>query len=186
MGSIWTHGLGLCTHFTASLGCISHTVTEHSTSTLLPEPERHEFTPKGSYQSVSLGVDQTPLLRPEAGLNSNLGSYQSDGRRSPHWFLHLTGSIVSEALTLTCLLASDGTTSPSGLGTHPSNKGDEKHRLCNPGSEPPEMLWESKNEMQDTEAVQQEATFYCASTDSVGSYHLIYSCKQVTEARSKV
>jgi hypothetical protein len=57
---------------------LSHTLTQHSTSTPLPKPERHGFTPKKGTTWVSLGGDQSPLLPPEAGLNLNLGSYQSD------------------------------------------------------------------------------------------------------------
>jgi hypothetical protein len=32
---------------------LTHTLTQHSTSNLLPEPERPGFTPKGGYSSVS-------------------------------------------------------------------------------------------------------------------------------------
>jgi hypothetical protein len=44
-----THESGLCTHFISRLCLkltISHTLTQHNTYTLLPEPERHNFTPK--------------------------------------------------------------------------------------------------------------------------------------------
>jgi hypothetical protein len=85
MNSPQTRGLGLCICFTAGLHLrlsLSHTLSQHSTSTLLPEPERHGFTTKCGYLCVSLGVDQTPLLPPEAGLNLNQGSYQSDEQGS--------------------------------------------------------------------------------------------------------
>jgi hypothetical protein len=39
---------------------------------------------------LPLGVDQIPLLPPEAGLNLNLGSYQSD-EQGPSWFVSLSG-----------------------------------------------------------------------------------------------
>jgi hypothetical protein len=84
-----TGKLRLLIHFTAG-PCLrltlSHTLTQRGTSTLLPEPERHGFTPKDIYYSVLLGVDRTPFLPPEAGLNSNLGFYQSDELVSkPFW-----------------------------------------------------------------------------------------------------
>jgi hypothetical protein len=58
-------------------------------------------------------------------------------------------------------------------------------------------LQESQAEIWDTEAVLQEATFHCASTDSADlcpkaeppgtkRSHLIYPSKQVTEAKGKV
>jgi hypothetical protein len=51
-------------------------------STVLPPHSlklRDTVSPKKAVTRVFLlGVDQTPLLPPEAGLNSNLGSYQSD------------------------------------------------------------------------------------------------------------
>jgi hypothetical protein len=49
---------------------------------LLPEPERHGFTPKGGYLWC-LGGDQSPLLPPETGLNLNPVSYHSDKRCFP-------------------------------------------------------------------------------------------------------
>jgi hypothetical protein len=73
--------LGLHTHFVTGIPlrlALSHILTQHSTSIPLPEPERYGFTHKKGVTQVSLGVDQTPLLPPEAGLNSNPGSYQSD------------------------------------------------------------------------------------------------------------
>jgi hypothetical protein len=76
-----TCGSELCTRFVTRL-CLrltlSHTLTQHSTSTPLPERERHGFTPIKAVTRVSLGVDQTPLLPSEAGLNLNLGSYWSE------------------------------------------------------------------------------------------------------------
>jgi hypothetical protein len=47
----WTHRLGLCTCFAARPHLrltLSHTLTQHGTSVLLPDPEKHSFTPKGS------------------------------------------------------------------------------------------------------------------------------------------
>jgi hypothetical protein len=41
-----------------------------------------------------LGVDQTPLLSPEAGLNSNPGSYQSDERGTQVHSQAFLGSFV--------------------------------------------------------------------------------------------
>jgi hypothetical protein len=48
-----------------------HTLTQHSISIMLSEPERHSFTPK-AVTRVSSRVHQTPLLPPEAGLNLNM------------------------------------------------------------------------------------------------------------------
>jgi hypothetical protein len=61
---------------------LSHTLTQHSTPTLLPE-QRDTVSPQKVVARVSLlGVDQTPLLPPKAGLNLNPGSYQSDEQGS--------------------------------------------------------------------------------------------------------
>jgi hypothetical protein len=63
----------------ASQLTFSYTLTQHGTFIPLPEPERHDFIPQiFGYQDVPLGGDQDPLLHPGAGLNLNLGSYQSD------------------------------------------------------------------------------------------------------------
>jgi hypothetical protein len=59
-----------------------HTLTQHNTSTPLPELERHYFTPKRVLLCCLLRVDQTPLLLPKADLNLNPGSYQTDERGS--------------------------------------------------------------------------------------------------------
>jgi hypothetical protein len=85
MSSPQTSRLRLCTRFITRLRLrlsLSHTLTQHRISTPLPEPERHGFTHKKGITRLSLGVDQTSLLPPEAGLNANLGSYQSDERGS--------------------------------------------------------------------------------------------------------
>jgi hypothetical protein len=58
MSSPQTHVLGLHTGFITGPGlrlALSHTLTQHGTSTPLPEPERHGFTPKGGYSDVSAG-----------------------------------------------------------------------------------------------------------------------------------
>jgi hypothetical protein len=98
----WTCRSGLQIHFAGELHLrltLSHTLTQHSTFTLLPEPERHGFIPKGGYSGVSLGVDQTYLLPPEAGLNSNLGSYQSYEQGSQDGSQTFPGSFVLLKLT---------------------------------------------------------------------------------------
>jgi hypothetical protein len=72
--------LGFLTHFAAGPHlrlALSHNLTQHSTSTPLPGHRDMVSPPKGVIQ-VSLGVDQTPSLPTKAGLNLNLGSYQSD------------------------------------------------------------------------------------------------------------
>jgi hypothetical protein len=111
-------------------GGVSHTFT------LLPEPERHGFTPNRVIRG-SLGGDQSPLLPPKAGLNLNLGSYQSDGRCIPP----LTGScalpgstvhprpspqlagLTNPSLGSNCPLVPDGNTSPGGPGDAPWQQG---------------------------------------------------------------
>jgi hypothetical protein len=67
---------------TLQLGYISgshfHTFSH---STVLPPyclDLRDMVLPQKGVTQVSLGVDQTPSLPPKAGLNLNLGSYQSD------------------------------------------------------------------------------------------------------------
>jgi hypothetical protein len=60
-----THGLGLFTHFIAGPHlrfALSHILTWHSTSALLPEPERNGFTPPKVVTGVSLVADQASLL----------------------------------------------------------------------------------------------------------------------------
>jgi hypothetical protein len=52
VSSPWTCRLGLCTHFVTRLRirlALSHTLTQHSTSSPLPEPERYSFTPKTGF-----------------------------------------------------------------------------------------------------------------------------------------
>jgi hypothetical protein len=69
-----TCGLGLHTHFITGPHLrltLSHTLTQHSTSAPVPEPERQGFTLKRGAIQVSLGVYQTSFLPPEAGLNLN-------------------------------------------------------------------------------------------------------------------
>jgi hypothetical protein len=85
MSSPWTCGSELHTHFITQLRLrftLSHILTQHSTSTPLPETASHSFTPKQALLRCLLRVDQTPLLPPEAGLNLNPVSYQSDEQGS--------------------------------------------------------------------------------------------------------
>jgi hypothetical protein len=60
-----------------------------------------------------------------------------------------------------------GSLLPVVWGMHLSNKEVKNQCLWKPGHKPPELLWESQTKTQDTETIQQEAMFYCASTDSV-------------------
>jgi hypothetical protein len=61
-----------------------------------------------------------------------------------------------------------GITSPSSWGDSSQWQGRWK-TLSAITDESPEMLWESWTEIQNTEEIQQEATLYCASTDSADS-----------------
>jgi hypothetical protein len=80
MSSPWIRGSEPHTHFITRLHhrlALLHTLTHHCTPTRLPEPERRFHSKKEHYLSVfgswvSLGVDQTPLLSPEAGLIQTL------------------------------------------------------------------------------------------------------------------
>jgi hypothetical protein len=56
-------------------------------------------SPQKAVTRVSLGVDQTPSLPPEAGLNLNLGSYQSDEQGSQVGSCAFPGSFVQPELT---------------------------------------------------------------------------------------
>jgi hypothetical protein len=73
--------LGFLTHFAAGQHlrlALSHILTHN---TVLPPhclDLRDMVLPQKGVTQVSLGVDQTPSLPPKAGLNLNLGSYQSD------------------------------------------------------------------------------------------------------------
>jgi hypothetical protein len=49
---------------------------------------------------------------------------------------------------------------------HPGDKGRDKSPSVQSWVSPQEILGESQDEIWDTEAVQQEAMFYCAGTDS--------------------
>jgi hypothetical protein len=51
MNSLHNQGSGLLNHFTGLCLRLTllYTLTWHNTSTLLPKPERHSFTPTGSY-----------------------------------------------------------------------------------------------------------------------------------------
>jgi hypothetical protein len=104
----------------------------------LPKPERPSFF-SVRVTWGSLGGDHSPLLPPKAGLNSNLGSYQSDEQCSPP----LTGCCASpgslyiwtftpthwEDEPLLQIKLSVGACSDLLLVVwrlHPSNKGGEK------------------------------------------------------------
>jgi hypothetical protein len=68
------------------------------------------------------------------------------------------------------LLVPGGITSPSSQGTHPGNKGGEKNTISKSWTPAPRnVAGYSRTEKRNIEAVQQEATFYCARTDSVDS-----------------
>jgi hypothetical protein len=67
MNSLQTRRSGLHTHFIIRLHlrlAFSHSITQHSTSTPLPEPERQGFTPKRQLLGCFLRVDLTPFLPP--------------------------------------------------------------------------------------------------------------------------
>jgi hypothetical protein len=114
-----------------------------------------------------VGGDQSPLLPPEAGLNLNPGSYQSDRQCSPS----LAGSCASPGSVVhlrpsphlaersspssgsSCLLAPDGVFSRWSRDAHPGNKGGDKSPAPQSQTSPQEMLWEPQAEIQDTEAV---------------------------------
>jgi hypothetical protein len=95
----------------------------------------------------SLGGDQSPLLPPEAGLNLNPGSYQTDGQYSPPFTgsCDSPGSIVhlrlSPQLTKRIRpssgssypLAPSGIFSPWSRGCTPGTREMINHHLCNPG-----------------------------------------------------
>jgi hypothetical protein len=90
---------GLCTCFATRL-CLrltfSHTVTQHSISTLLLNLKDMVSPQKG--RSL-LGLDQTRLLPPEAGLNLNPSSYQSEEQGSQIGSRAFPGSFVQTELT---------------------------------------------------------------------------------------
>jgi hypothetical protein len=72
---------GFHTCFITRLGlrlALSCTLTQHSISTLLPEPKRPCCTPKKGVTQVPSENWSDSLLPPEAGLNLNSGSYKSD------------------------------------------------------------------------------------------------------------
>jgi hypothetical protein len=91
----------------------------------------------------------------------------------PHWVAlcvwgphpYLPGGWVSPPdQTVHWCLA--GSLLPVVWGMDPGNKEGKKTTISTVQDEPPDTLWETWTEIQDTEAIQQEATFYCASTDS--------------------
>jgi hypothetical protein len=142
MSSPWNRESGLLTCFTAGLLrlAFSNIRTQHSTSTPLPEPETHGFTSKMAVTRMShWEVINLPLLPPEAGLNSNLDSYQSDERCAPP----LAGSCASLGSVVhprpspqptgkmnppfgsSCPLALGGVSSQQSRGMHPRDKGGD-------------------------------------------------------------
>jgi hypothetical protein len=85
--------------FTSQLGCISNSHFHMlSHNTVLPPSSlnlRDTVSPQKAVTRVPLlGVGQTLLLPPEADLNSNLGSYQSDERGSQHGSQAFQGSFL--------------------------------------------------------------------------------------------
>jgi hypothetical protein len=105
MSSPWTHRSGLHICFTAWLHlrlALSNILTEHSTSTPLPWPERHSFTPKDCYSGVSNSGSwpyspSASLGRPEF----KPGFLAIWWMEFPVWFLSLFGFLC---VTETCLL----------------------------------------------------------------------------------
>jgi hypothetical protein len=134
----------------------SYTFTQHSTSILLSEPERHGFTLKMVVTRMShLEEIRLPLLSPGAGLNLNSGSYQSDEQSS----LPLAGSCTSLGSIVhprpsprlagrmnlpsrsNCLLVPGGISSWWSGGMHPGDKrGDNSPSLQSWITSPQEML----------------------------------------------
>jgi hypothetical protein len=87
----------LCNHLHLRLA-LSHTLTKHSTSTPLPEPERHSFTPKGSYYGVFgswLDYPSVSWGRPEF----EPGFLPVWWVGLPGWFLSLSGFLCAPELT---------------------------------------------------------------------------------------
>jgi hypothetical protein len=146
-----TCGLGLCTHLAVGLYlrlALSHTLTQPNTSAPLPEPERHGFTPKKQLLGCLIGSKPVFPSASEAGLNSHMGSYQSDEQCSPPLAVSCTspGSIVCPGPRPNSLRGRvpspdqaiywhlAGSLLLTVQGTHPSNKGGEKkYHLRNPG-----------------------------------------------------
>jgi hypothetical protein len=79
MSSQQTHRLGLCTRFVT--GCLrltlQNTITQHRNSSCSLNMKDTVSPQKGVTQMSLLGVDQSPLLSPDEGLNLNLSTYQS-------------------------------------------------------------------------------------------------------------
>jgi hypothetical protein len=146
MCSPWTWGSGLLTCFAAGL-CLrltlSYNLTQHSTSTPLPKPERHGFTgllPVSGRWSVSPSAFWG---RPE--FEPGFLPVWWAVFTSPHLFLCLTGFCCASKTTPTCqedespsgsscLLVPRGVSSQRSGDMHPGNKGgDNSPCLHNPG-----------------------------------------------------
>jgi hypothetical protein len=127
---------------------------------------------------VTLGGDQAPLLplrgRPNIWtwvLNNLIVSTPLAGSCiSSGSVVHLRSSLwlsgrISPFSGSNCLLALGRITSPSSSGYAPQQQ-SEKHHFWIPDWVPRNIVGCSRTGKQDTKAVQQEAMFYCASTDS--------------------
>jgi hypothetical protein len=150
---------------------------QQSTSTVLPEPERHAFTSPKGITLVSSRVDQTPLLPPEAGLNLNLGSYQYDEQGSLVGSWAFLGSFVQLELTSSACQEREAsyprsTRSCGSWQEWPSwwardaelRQGGENTTFQIPG-EPSEMLQDSSDrDREGTKAFRKQASSYSADS----------------------
>jgi hypothetical protein len=131
------------------LSQVSHTLS-HST-VLLPRSLnlRDRVSPQKAVTSSLWETDQSPLLPLEAGLNSNLGSYQSESSASlpllfpaPHWItlcvpgLHLTPQEVESPSGSSCLSAPGGIFCQLSRGWTPATRKVTSH-LCNSSNKSP-------------------------------------------------
>jgi hypothetical protein len=86
----WTSGSGLHTHFVTRLClrlALSHTLTQHSTSTLLPEPERHGVTPQKVVTMVPFESWSDPPF-------ASWGRPEFEPRFLPVWWMGLLGCFL--------------------------------------------------------------------------------------------
>jgi hypothetical protein len=201
----------LCSWAASQLAFL-YTLTQHCTSILLPEPERHGFTHKKVVTRVfHWRWSRSPSAsfdRPE--FEPRFLPVWWAVLPSPHWFLHLTGfSCASETLTLTCwedefLSGSSCPLVPGGIsswhsgGMHPGDRGgDNSPSPQSQITSPQEMLWEFASwDMGLLKQLAGSNILLCqhrlSGLMSKGWAprtkwpHLIYPCKQVTEAKSKV
>jgi hypothetical protein len=96
----WTHRLEIHTCFITRLRV--RLALSHSQSTVLTPRSlnwKNTVSPLKAVTRVSLGVDQTPHLPPNAGLNLNPDSYQSDEQGSQVGSWAFPGSCVQPELT---------------------------------------------------------------------------------------